>query len=64
MPSERNEDRQRAKRDADMAADYCDRLIARGYSRKEAIDLTAAWVLGRVAESPDEEERDTPEWLR
>jgi hypothetical protein len=43
----RVDDRAEAKRDADNAAHFFDRCLARGLSRAEAIDLTVAYVLGR-----------------
>lgn len=61
VPSERNQDRAAAKRDAERTADYFARLLARGFSRKEACELTVAYVLGRVAQ-PESDERE--EWQR
>ena len=55
------DDRADAKRDAERTAHYFDRLLARGFSRKEACDLTVAYVLGRVAQ-PENDERE--EWER
>lgn len=60
MPEDRS-DRADAKRDAERTAYYFDRLLARGFSRKEACDLTVAYVLGRVAQ-PDEVEPKREPW--
>ena len=61
VPSERNDDRGCAKRDADKAVHFFDRLIARGLGRREATDLTVAYLLGRMAGT---EESEREEWER
>ena len=53
MPDPRDE-RALAKRDADDAVKFFTRLVARGLSRREALDLTAAWVMRNVAEREEE----------
>jgi hypothetical protein len=54
-------DRDNAKRDAELAVDYRDRLVARGLSRAEAQELTVAWILSRRV---DVERDERPEWER
>lgn len=52
--SEDGADRAKAKRDADNAVHFFDRLIARGLSRAEAVQITVAYVLGRKVELPED----------
>lgn len=61
MPDRDDAKRDDAKRDADNAVHFFDRCIARGLSRKEAIDLTVAYVLAGVARAEDPE---LEEWKR
>ncbi len=55
-------DRAKAKRDADNAVHFFDRLLARGLSRKEAGDITVAYVLGRKVELPELPPKDKLPW--
>jgi hypothetical protein len=55
VPIDRDSDSARAKRDAELAHLYFNRLIGKGHSRAEAIQLTGAWILSRRVELPDEE---------
>lgn len=56
-------DRDRAKRDAELAHEFFNRLVARGHSRAEATQLTGAWILSRRVELPEPDE-ETPEWMK
>jgi hypothetical protein len=55
------DDRDDARRDADKAVHFFDRCLARGLSRKEAIDLTVAYLLAGMARA---EEPEQEEWKR
>lgn len=58
MASNDDSDRAKTKRDADRAAHFFDRLLARGLSRAEAIQLTGAYLLGHKVTTDENEERE------
>ena len=57
-------DRDRAKRDAELAVEYRNRLLARGdLTRDEVNQFTVAWILSRRLDMEYEEDQ-RPEWER
>ena len=55
MPADRD-----PKRDAEDAHAFFIRLEAKGHSRQECAELTAAWIMARRAEVSDEEAPEEP----